>query len=71
MSTDTYDSAWVTDWASSQTHVDAASSSWKVLSEVMTHFPYHGVDMGQTDQGKYQFTISGPVITGDTFYINP
>jgi hypothetical protein len=69
MSDVVYDSAWITDWATSQIHVDDASSSWKVISQVVVHFPNHSLDMGTVDDGRYRFTLSGPDIN-DTFYIN-
>jgi hypothetical protein len=65
-----YDSDWISDWANSQVHTDDASSSWKVISQVIVHFPDHSLDMGTVDDGRYHFTLAGPDING-TFYINP
>jgi len=66
-----YDLAWLQDWAANQRYVDSGSMSWKVISEVIPNFPDHAVDMGPTTEGNYQITLTGPVINGDTVYINP
>ena len=61
---DTYDLAWLQNWADQQRYVDSGSMSWKIISEVIPHFPNHAVDIGPTPEGNYQITLTGPVIDG-------
>ena len=64
------DNDWVTNWASQQQHTDSGSSSWKVLSGVMSQLPDHTCQLGPNDSnGNYTFTISGSLVNG-TFTIN-
>ena len=64
------DNDWVTNWASQQQHTDSGSSSWKVLSGVMSQLPDHACQLGPNDSnGNYTFTISGSLVNG-TFTIN-
>jgi hypothetical protein len=66
-----YDLAWLQDWASKQVYTDSGSASWLVVSQVCPNFPNHAINIGPTDDGRYQITLTGPVINGDTVYINP
>ena len=66
-----YDLTWLQDWASQQVYTDSGAASWLVLSQVMPHFSNHAVHIGPTDDGRYQITLTGDIINGETVYINP
>lgn len=66
-----YDLAWLQDWASKQTYTDSGAASWLVVSQVCPNFPNHAINIGPTDDGRYQVTLTGDIINGDTVYINP
>jgi len=66
-----YDLAWLQDWASKQTYTNSGSMSWAVISQVTPNFPNHAVNIGPTEDGRYQVTLTGDIINGETVYINP
>ena len=68
---DTYDLAWLQNWASTQTYTDSGSASWTVISQVIPNFPNHSVALGATDDGRYQIILTGDQVDGTPVYINP
>jgi hypothetical protein len=68
---DTYDLAWLQNWASTQTYSDSGSASWAVISQVIPNFPNHSVTLGATDDGRYQIILTGDQVDGTPVYINP
>lgn len=70
MSDTTYDLAWLQNWANNQVYTDSGSMSWAVLSQVCPNFPNHAVNIGPTPDGtQYAIQLTGPIINGDTVYI--
>jgi hypothetical protein len=71
MADTTYDLAWLQDWASKQVYTDSGAASWLVISQVCPNFPNHAINIGPTEDGRYSVQLTGPIINGDTVYINP